>query len=145
IPNGTSTVILSGFVHRAEDTQVAQAVAQSMGWTVINGLRLNGVQQVQLDVVIALVRRSKGRDFGFNFLQNSRHQILGSTIGNLIPPLGTIGAGSGQLSPTNFGQTLSSAPGSANLFGGIIGNHAGFLAFLQALENEGLAKLMAQP
>ncbi len=145
IPNGTNTVILRGYVHRAEDTQVAQAVAQSMGWTVINGLRLNGVVQVQLDVVIALVRRSKGRDFGFNFLQNSRHQIFGSTVGSLIPPLGAIGAGSGQLGPTNFGQTLTSAPGQTNLFGGIIGNHAGFLAFLQALETEGLAKLMAQP
>jgi pilus assembly protein CpaC len=145
IPNGTNTVILNGFVHRAEDIQVAQAVAQSVGWSVINGLRLNGVQQVQLDVVIALVRRSKGRDFGFNFLQNSRHQISGSTVGNLIPPLGAIGAGSGQLGPTNFGQTLSAPPGQSNLFLGIIGNHAGFLAFLQALETEGLAKLMAQP
>jgi pilus assembly protein CpaC len=49
------------------------------------------------------------------------------------------------LSPTQAGQALSAAAGNANLFGGIISNNAGFLAFLQALETEGVAKLLAQP
>src|SRR5262245_24902033 len=77
IPNGTNSVILTGFVHRAEDIPVAQAVATSVGFTVINGLRLNGVQQVQLDVVIARVSRNKGRFFGFNFLGNTRQTLFG--------------------------------------------------------------------
>src|SRR5262245_54792870 len=50
IPNGTSSVILTGYVMRAEDIRVAEAVARDVGFQVINGLRLNGVQQVQLDV-----------------------------------------------------------------------------------------------
>jgi pilus assembly protein CpaC len=144
IPNGTNSVILTGYVQRAEDIAVAQAVAQSVGFVVINGLRLNGVQQVQLDVVVARVNRSKGRDFGFNFLTNARQTLFGSTIGNLITA-GAVGVPGTTLQPTQFGQVITATPGSANLFGGVIGSKGGFLGFLQALENEGLAKLLAQP
>src|SRR5262249_55282748 len=66
IPNGTNSVILTGFVSRAEDIATAGQVVASAGFTAINGLRLNGVQQVQLDVVVARVRRTKARNFGFN-------------------------------------------------------------------------------
>ncbi len=146
IANGTNSVILVGYVHRAEDINVVQAIAQSLGFTVINGLRLNGVQQVQLDVVVAQVRRTKGRNFGFNFLQNANQQIFGSTVGNLIPAAQTaVGVPSGILQPPQFGQVLNNAPTNTNLFGGVITNRAGFLGFLQALENEGLAKLLSQP
>src|SRR5262249_30889908 len=145
IPNGVTGVVLNGYVQRAEDIPVVQAIAQSLGFTAINALRVSGVQQVQLDVVIARVRRTKGRSFGFNFLQNSREQIFGSTVGTLIPVLGPIGVPSGQLQPVGFGQIINSAPGQANLSLGIIGNSAGFLGFLQALENEGLVKVLAQP
>jgi pilus assembly protein CpaC len=146
-PVGNASVALSGYVQRAEDISVAAAIAQSSGFSVINGLRLNGVQQVQLDVVIAQVRRTKGRNFGFNFLQNSRRQILGSTIGNLIQgaPTTAVGVPSGVLQPATFGQVINSIPAQANLFGGVISNNDGFLGFLQALETEGLAKILSQP
>ncbi|MGL4553056.1 MAG: type II and III secretion system protein family protein, partial [Gemmataceae bacterium] len=146
IPNGTNSVILTGYVSRAEDIATAQQVVQSAGFTAINGLRLNGVQQVQLDVVVARVRRTKARSFGFNFLQNSRRQILGSTVGAVLgTPQGPVGVPGTLVQPTQFGQIISSAPGAANLFGGIIGSNTGFLAFLQALEAQGIAKLLAQP
>jgi pilus assembly protein CpaC len=145
IPNGITSVILAGYVQRAEDTAVAQAISQSLGFQVINSLRLNGVQQVQLDVVIARVSRSKGRDFGFNFLTNSRQTLLGSSIGNLITPA-AVGVPGTTLQPSQFGQVITAVPGqSANLFGGVIGNATGFLGFLEALETEGLAKVLAQP
>jgi pilus assembly protein CpaC len=146
IPNGVTTVVLTGYVYRAEDISVLQAIAQSLGFQVINGMRLNGVQQVQLDVVVARVERSKGRDFGFNFLSNQRRVIFGSTVGNVIPANGgTIGVPGSELQPSTFGQVITSTQGTANLFGGVIGNAAGFLGFLEALENEGVAKLLAQP
>ncbi len=145
IPNGTKGVIITGDVHRAEDIAVILAIGQSGGFQVINGMRLNGVQQVQLDVVIALVDRSKARAFGFNFLTNARQTIFGSSIGNLIPAVGSVGVPSSVLQPSTFGQALNSLPGSANLFGGVIGNASGFLAFLEATEGEGISKLLAQP
>jgi pilus assembly protein CpaC len=184
IPNGENSLILTGYVSRAEDIQLAEAIVRTAyvrlsdidpellpgagqpgagtpGTTrntvqIINGLRLNGVQQVQLDVVVARVNRSKIRSFGFNFLQNSRRQIAGSSIGGILAnpqgvQLGAGGAGGGGgqgvgiLGPTQAGQALSATAGNANLFGGIISNNAGFLAFLQALETQGVAKLMSQP
>lgn len=146
-PIGTNSVVLSGFVGRAEDINVAQAVATSLGFQVINGLRLTGVQQVQLDVVIARVRRTKGRDFGFNFIGNARQNIFGAQPGNIVPtlPNALIGTPSPFLQPTQFGPIINQPPGSSALFGGIIGNAAGFIGFLQALEREGVAKVIGQP
>jgi pilus assembly protein CpaC len=147
VPNGAQSVILTGYVGRVEDIQLAQQVVAGLGFQALNGLRVNGVQQVQLDVVIARVVRTKNRNFGFNFLITARQNIFGSTVGNLTPTvqINPVGVPSAVLQPSQFGQTISSAPGAANIFGGIIGNAAGFLAFLQALEVEGLAKLLAQP
>jgi pilus assembly protein CpaC len=146
IPNGTNSVILTGYTNRAEDIAVLQQVATSVGFTVINGVRLNGVQQVQLDVVIARVNRNKGRNFGFNFFLNGRNGIFGQTTGNLATLGGPIGVPSGALQPAQFGQILNATPGgNTNLFGGVIGNNQGFLGFLQALQNEGVAKVLAQP
>ncbi|MFO0846194.1 MAG: hypothetical protein U0797_28090 [Gemmataceae bacterium] len=147
IPTGANGVILAGYVGRAEDINVAQQVAQSTGFTVINALRLNGVQQVQLDVVIAQVRRTKDRSFGFNFIGNARQNIFGSLPGSLIQPETPVGVISAALQPTQFGQRIRALPSgtSGTLFGGIISNSGGFLGFLQALEVEGLAKVLAQP
>lgn len=147
IPNGTNSVILTGFVSRSEDISVAQAVASNVGFQVINGLRLTGVQQVQLDVVVARVERTKARNFGFNFLQNSRNQLAGSIFPNILStaPTQAVGVPATLLGPTAFAPVISTTPNNANLFGGIIGNGSGFLAFLQALEVEGIAKVLAQP
>jgi pilus assembly protein CpaC len=148
IPSGSRTVILAGYVGRAEDISVVQAVARSLGFEVINGLRLNGVQQVQLDVVIARVRRDKVRDFGFNFVGNARQNIFGSTPGGILPVNDFVGVPSAILQPTQFGQvirTFPAAAGANSVFGGIIGNAGGFIGFLRALEQERLAKLLAQP
>ena len=146
-PNGATSVILTGYLGRAEEIAVAQQAAQGLGFTVVNNLRINGVQQVQLDVVIARVRRTKARNFGFNFLQNSRNQLFGSTVGNLLPNVagGTVGVPGSVLQPTTSGQVISASPGNVNLFGGVIGRNSGFLFFLQALETEGLAKVLSQP
>jgi pilus assembly protein CpaC len=145
IPSGASSVILTGYVTRAEDIPIVSAVAQSVGLQPIPNLRVAGVHQVQLDVVVALVDRSKGRNFGFNFLQNSRNEYFGSTVGNLIPAVGTVGVPGSTVQPTAFGQTISSPPGQANIFSGVVFPHSGFLGFLQALEQENLAKLLAHP
>src|SRR5205823_11073491 len=85
-------------------------------------------------------------NFGFNFLFNSRDVIGGSTVGQLIPPLSPVGVPSGQLEPTFLGAPiLNSAPGAGNLFIGAIHQTGGFLGFLQALETDGLAKVLAEP
>jgi len=148
LPAGNTAVILAGTVDRAEDVPAVLQAAQSVvgGLQIINLLRVGNSQQVQLCVVVARVNRTKLRNFGFNFLFNSRDVIGGSTVGQLIPPLTPVGVPSGQLQPTFLGeQILNSAPGAGNLFIGAIHQAGGFLGFLQALETQGLAKVLAEP
>jgi pilus assembly protein CpaC len=147
IPASENTMVLNGTVERAEDIDAIVRTAQSAGgYQIINHMRTDSVSQVQLCVVVARVSRNLGRNFGYNFLFNSGKWLGGSTIGNVIPPLAPIGDPSTQLTPpSTIGQVLNSIPGAGNLFGGAINNHAGFLGFLEALEAEGLAKVLAEP
>ncbi|MBI1916512.1 MAG: pilus assembly protein N-terminal domain-containing protein [Planctomycetes bacterium] len=148
LPAGVAGVILTGTVDRAEDVPAVLQATQSVvgGLQIINFLRVGNSQQVQLCVVVARVNRSKLRNFGFNFLFNSRDVIGGSTVGQLIPPLSPVGVPSQQLQPTFLGAPiLNSGPGAGNIFVGAIHQVGGFLGFLQALETEGLAKILAEP
>src|SRR5262249_31981643 len=83
IPAANNAVILTGTLSRAEDVDVALRAAQSVVLgpdRVINALHVGGVQQVQLCVTVALVDRTKLRQFGFNFLFNDQKVIFGSTV-----------------------------------------------------------------
>jgi pilus assembly protein CpaC len=150
IPTASNTVILAGTVTRAEDINTVVAIAQSIGFQSVNALRVGGVQQVQLDVIVARIARSDLRTMAFNFLTNGRAWFLGSTVGNAVaePPL--VGVGSSLNATFNGAQALAAAPGTplgvpTNLPFGILTNRAGFLGFLEALRTENLAKLIAEP
>jgi pilus assembly protein CpaC len=149
IPTGNNSVILTGTLARAEDAPIAQAIAQSVGFTVVNAMRVGGVQQVQLDVAVASVDRTLFRAMAFNFLINSKNFFLGSTVGQAVAEPGLLGVGS-PLGPTFLGQALSGVPGApngqpTNLLFGVIHSGWGLLNFLQALKNESVTKLLAEP
>ena len=145
IPSSNNAVILAGTVDKVEDVQVVLQVAQSVGVQVINALRVGGVQQVQLDVVVASVTRSHTRNFGFDFLTNSKNFFFGSTTAGAVAQPGTTGAG-GVLAPAQGGNTLIGSPApTTNLLFGVIHNSWGFLGFLEALRQEGVTKFLAEP
>jgi pilus assembly protein CpaC len=144
VPASENTIGIGGTVERVEDIDPIVRTAQSVGgFQIVNSMHVGGVNQVQLCVTVAKVDRKKARLFGFNFLFNSSNSFLGSTVGNIIPQPGAIGIGQ-PLGPAPP-QLLQSSPGTANIFGGVINNSGGFLGFLQALETEGVAKIMAEP
>jgi pilus assembly protein CpaC len=106
--------------------------------TIYNGMRIGGVQQVQLEVVVAVVNRSRLRQMDFSFIRNSSNYVLNSTLN----------------SPLAFANSLATAAGSAatlqpnvntptNLSFGILGNRDSFTGFLGALNTEGLTKILA--
>jgi pilus assembly protein CpaC len=145
-----NTIILGGVVSRAEEVGVLIRVAQTFGVQIIDNMRVGGVQQVQLDVVIAQVSRSEFRALVFDFLGNSRNQFFGSTVGNAV--LNPTPIGIGGSSPPNFATipTFNIIPGSpngqpTNAFYGILNANHGFMAFLQALRLENVSKTLAQP
>ena len=141
-----NTVILTGTVTRAEDAAIIRGLVQNMGFKFVDGMRVGGVQQVQLDVIIVQVSRSDLRNLTFNFLGSSRYAAGGSTIGNSA----TIGGASGGIgafpATAGAGSALVGTPGSGtNLLLGFVHNAWGFQNFLEALRENGMAKLLAEP
>ncbi len=136
-----STLIVSGTVTQATDIDIImRTVVAVVGDPnrVINALRLGGVQQVQMDVVIAHVARSEMRSFGFSFLENGTQQFLGSSFGGGGLVASALNSSIGAIVTPLGGQ------GTNLVFGSASNNHA-FFGFLNALRNENVAKLVAQP
>jgi pilus assembly protein CpaC len=166
VPGANGTLVLTGPVAHAEDVDIIMRTAASVVGgpdRVINAMRVGGVMQVQLDTVIAQVDRTAMRDFGFNLLVSGPSAIFGSTIGQLAPvqtagttPPSTFanngstaatGSSSGSNSQTGLitGGLINAAPGMANLFLGVVTRSGSFFGFLEAMRDEGLAKLLTEP
>jgi pilus assembly protein CpaC len=140
IQGTNNTLILTGTVGQATDINVIMQTAVGVAGDptkVVNGMRVGGVQQVQLDVVIARVARSKARTMGFSFNESSTNQFLTSSTG-----------GNGSVTDI-FKAPLSNVVGSVtaapNVAFGILNGSGSFLGFLNALRSESLVKIMAQP
>jgi pilus assembly protein CpaC len=146
-PISDNTVILNGTVTNPEDVEILTKVADSLGFKVINAMRIGGVVQVQLDVVIAEVSRSDLRALNFNFLLNSRNFYFAQNTGGAAGAITTVGgtaSAAGSVGPSSFGPLIGSV-GTANVLTGVIHSSWGFLAFLQALRSESVAKIVAEP
>lgn len=145
IPSGNSFVI-AGTVSRAEDVVIVENTVKSVigtafpgrgAPTLINALRVGGVQQVQLDVVVAQVDRSRARNIGFSFFENSQKQFLSSTV-----------SGGGSLTSSlmnGLAGTTSTLTGTPNVIFGVLGDNGSFTGYLNALKSEGVAKTLAEP
>src|SRR5262249_35742199 len=138
---GNNTVILSGTVAHAESVPVIMELTRGvfgLAWNVVDNMRLIGVQQVQIEVTVARVNRSKARSIGFSWLQTGQQHFIASTVG-----------GAGQLTATSTlpsvlapAASLASTP---NAVFGIFNDKEGFFGYLSALTTEGLAKLISEP
>ncbi len=144
IPFGNGAIVTGSIAH-AEDAELIMTVANRMlGGGVINGMTVGGVQQVQLDVTVARVDRTKTRSRGFNFV------VTGSTVsaGSILGGLSSSSGGSAALIATSGVGITSSAvqsvpTGVANIVFGVVPPQ--FQGLLEALKQEGLAKLIAEP
>ncbi len=167
--DGKTVVLLSGTVTHNSDVAVVRGLVDSMGFKYIDAVRVGGVQQVQLDVIIAQVNRTDLRNLTFNFLGNSRYAGFTSNVGGAATlgggasgggatGGGTTGGGSGggssgggsasgiSLSGGNNALAWAAAPAATtNLLLGFVHNAWGFQNFLEALRSNGLAKLLAEP
>jgi pilus assembly protein CpaC len=150
IPAASGVLIISGNVNHADDIDIIMRTAQSVVSQpdrVINALRIGGVVQVQLDCVVAFVSRTELRRMSFDFLNAGHHHNFSSTVG-------------GALINPNLGSTLPSIPGvdlpienvitspngaPANIFLGLFNDQQVFFGLLQALRDDRLIKILAEP
>jgi Flp pilus assembly secretin CpaC len=147
-PTGTVPSNMPTDPNAAATTQPAQATPRT-SQKVINALRVAGVQQVQLDVVVAQVSRSEFRQLGFNFLSSRNSSFIASTLTGLAAQPTAVGtglaSGATQGSALAANGFVSSATAAANIPFGVLNSNSGFLGFLQALRNESASKLLAEP
>lgn len=115
---------------------------------IVNALKVAGVQQVQLDVVVAQISRSEFRRLGFNFFASRNASFIASTLGNLGgSPVSVGGGGGGGSGGASLGANglLSGSAANNNVPFGVLNSSSGFLGFIQALRTENASKLLAEP
>ncbi len=138
IPSANNSFILTGTAQKPEDVQIiVDTVRSVVGDRVINALRVGGVMQVELCVTVARVARSEARSMGFSFLETGNQHYVSSILSS---PLNL----TGQNVP-GVTNALANLTGSPNLVFGIVGPNQGFAGFLEALRNQNLVKILAEP
>lgn len=135
------SVVLSGWVTQPEQITHIVETAEQLYPAVLNQMKVGGVQQVLLKVKVAEVQRSKIRQLGMNFLAMNRSSYFSSTPGEIVQ-LGEVALPFGGPPAVAFAEdTLS----GATMTLGITRPSAIFNGFFEALKEEGLAKILAEP
>ncbi|HEY1599417.1 MAG TPA: pilus assembly protein N-terminal domain-containing protein, partial [Pirellulales bacterium] len=138
VPTANS-VIVSGHVDDPNQISRIIQIAEDFYPKVINNITIAGVQQVLLKVKVLEVSRVKLRQVGFDFRVQSGQSFFQSAVSQI---LGTL---PGQ-SPFNQ-PTLVATPTSDNLHlsFGIVNPNSAFLGFLDMLEQQEVATILAEP
>lgn len=135
-------VMLRGWVTQPEHITEMVEIAEQFYPRVLNHLQVGGSQQVQLKVKIMEVQRSKLRRLGFNFLHVGPDGYVASTPGQLTP-LAAANAPLGGATPqVNINPARLVDP---TISFGIIRDNSVFQGFLEALKEESLLKILAEP
>ncbi|MCA9247445.1 MAG: hypothetical protein KDA42_10030, partial [Planctomycetales bacterium] len=118
--------------------------------SVINAMRVAGVMQVQLKVIIARVDRSKLRRMGFNWFRGDAASYQGSQVGGImgLPPVNI--RGGDITSDSNVfgnvgGATAAALNPAATLFFGVTDQAHTLFGYVEALKNHGVVKILATP
>jgi pilus assembly protein CpaC len=134
-------VVLRGWVTKPEHITHIVEISEQFFPSVLNQMQVGGAQQVQLKIRVMEVQRSKIRKLGFNFLHVDQSSYLVSTPGQLTPLAGLVAPFGGPpgvaLNPQRFVDSTIAA--------GIVSDSSRFQGFLEALKQESLLKVLAEP
>ncbi len=124
-------LVLTGFVDRPDYISQIMRLAEDYSPKVVNNISVGGVHQVLLNVKVMEVSRTKLRRLGFDFAQlSSSGGFIASGVSGLLASVSQTSV------VTNGAETLS--------FGITSGNDV-FFGFLDALEQNDLLKILADP
>jgi pilus assembly protein CpaC len=125
-----SSLYISGYVPKAEMVTSISNVARDYYPNIINDLTVGGVQKVLLHVKVMEVSRTKLRNLGFDWTATFEDGFITQTAAGVIG--------------FNRGGDLTDI-GRPGIRFGITNDSGTFLGFLEALRQNNLAKLMAEP
>ena len=106
---------------------------------VVNQIRIRGVHQVQLEVVVAIVNRSEARAMASNWSLNGTNFFVSSIFGGPFAFTNALNTG------VNGTVSALAQSGTANLPFGIVNSNGSFQNYLSLLRTEGLTKILAEP
>ncbi len=135
------SVLLRGWVSEPQQISEITALASLYFPRVLNQMKVGGPQEVQLRVQVMEVQRSQIRRFGINFIAGGKNATFASLPGpisplsSLVVPLG---------GPATAGLTSSSLS-NASMALGVASDQFVFQGLIQALKQEGLLKIQAEP
>jgi pilus assembly protein CpaC len=132
----SSSVLISGFVDKPEHIDRITTIAEQYYPKVINNMTVGGCQQVLLHVKVMEVSRTKLRRLGFDFAKFTGPNYVGSGVAGLL------------MSSLDTSQSLATAvqSGAPNTFAfGVVNGNNAFFGVLDALRQDNLLKIMADP
>jgi pilus assembly protein CpaC len=123
-------IMLAGTAPSATTLDQAMLIAKQFGTDVINSVKVNAPQQVMLEVRFVEASRSAGRDLGVNWQAVQQNfQAGGSGVGAAVGSASLVSGGA------PFGAVV----------GRLLGNGVQADALLQALEQRGVVRRLAEP
>lgn len=125
----SNSLVLEGFVERPEAVSPIIRLAEDYAPKIVNNITVGGVQQVLLKVKVMEVSRTKLRRLGFDFAQISDSNVVSSGVSGILQSVSNGTA-------TAAGQTAEFA---------IVDGGDSFFGFLDALQQNNLAKILADP
>jgi pilus assembly protein CpaC len=126
-----SSVYLSGYVPSPGMVQSIIRIAEDYYPNVVNNLTVGGVQQILLKTKVMEVSRTKLRQFGFDWAYLDGQDFVFQSVSGLV-------AGGGAVN-----EAL--ATGQDTIRFGIVDGDRAFYGFLDALRQNDLIKVMAEP
>lgn len=124
-----SSLYVSGFVPKADMVSSILRVSQDYFPNVINDMTVGGAHKILLHVKVMEISRTKLRNLGFDWAQISTGGgFISQGVSGILQAPGTIGGTQG-----------------ATVRFGVIGNGGSFFGFVEALRQNELARLLAEP
>jgi Flp pilus assembly secretin CpaC len=140
-------IIVSGYAPDANSVKaIEQSAKNAFGPETVMAVSVSGsepslriprVQQVELEVIIAVVNRGELRRMSFNWIVNGPDYFVSSIVSGPLSFANSIGAAA------TGGAAVATSSGSMNF--GVVGDKNSFSAFLDALRTENLAKVLSEP
>ncbi|MDP7017827.1 MAG: pilus assembly protein N-terminal domain-containing protein, partial [Pirellulaceae bacterium] len=132
----STSVVISGFVPSAQMVSQIISVAEDYYPNVINNISVGGAQQVLLHVRVMEVSRTKLRKVGFDWAFFNGNDGIVQNAAGLIGDFAINPAGAASFAQSTMGQNVSF---------GVVDGAGGFFGFLEALRQDNLAKVLAEP
>ncbi len=145
-------LVMSGEVPSAAAADTVRQLARRFvdkDEALVNMLKVTGAQQVVIRVKVAEVQRTVTKRLGFDFTQLGQHFVLGmadgvaggvakaATVGTALTTANTVG---------NISSSFSDTTGRFGVLGlNNFGHNGQYSAAIEALEQNGLLKILAEP